>query len=68
MNFIKQNFALTQYHRYTHQDLFSMMPWERRIEIALVEKDVEERNQEAQKLAEKQNAEYNRMMSKLSKL
>lgn len=68
MSFIRQNFELTQYHNYTHQDLYGMIPWERHIQISLVEKDVEEKNQQNQKLAEEQKNDFMKMQSNLKKL
>lgn len=68
MSFIRQNFDLTQYHKYTHQDLYDMIPWERHIQISLVEKYVEEKNLENQKLAEQQKNDQIRLQSSLKKL
>ena len=39
------NFSLMQYHHYSLTELESMMPWERRMYIALVSKHVQEENE-----------------------
>lgn len=45
-----------------------MIPWERHIQISLVEKYVEEKNLENQKLAEQQKNDQIRLQSSLKKL
>lgn len=41
-NFYKMNFALMQFHRYSLNDLESMIPFEREIYVALLMQHLEE--------------------------
>lgn len=47
--FYKVNFALMHHHKYTLEDLESMIPYERDIYVALLQKFLEEEKQRLQK-------------------
>lgn len=42
------NFSLMQYHNYSLSELETMMPWERKMYVTLVQRHVEEENQRIQ--------------------
>ena len=41
-NFLRLNFALMQYHKYSLSDINDMIPWERDIYVALLKQHLEE--------------------------
>ena len=43
-SYFKLNFALMQYHKYSLTEIENMMPWERDIYVALLQKHIEEEN------------------------
>ena len=43
------NFALMQYHKYSLSDIENMIPWEREIYLALLEKHIREEEEKAAK-------------------
>lgn len=53
-NFYKLNFALMQYHKYTLQDLESMIPFERDVYVAMLQQYLEEQHLKAQQSANNQ--------------
>lgn len=53
-NFYKLNFALMQYHKYTLQDLESMIPFERDVYVAMLQQYLEEQRLKAQQSASNQ--------------
>ena len=47
-SYFKLNFALMQHHKYSLTEIENMMPWERDIYVALLNKHIEEENLKAQ--------------------
>ncbi len=47
MNHMQTTFALHRYHKYTIEDLYSMMPWERQVVVHQV-MDAMEKEKQAQ--------------------
>ena len=41
-NFLRLNFALMQYHKYSLSDIENMIPWERDIYVALLQQHLED--------------------------
>ena len=41
-NFLRLNFALMQYHKYSLSDINDMIPWERDIYVELLKQHLEE--------------------------
>jgi hypothetical protein len=46
-NFYKTNFALMQHHKYSLQDLESMIPWERYLYIDMLKEHIKEQNEKS---------------------
>lgn len=47
MNHYKTNFALMQHHKYSLQDLETMLPWERMLYVDLLKQHLKELEQQA---------------------
>ena len=41
-NYLRLNFALMQYHKYSLSDIENMIPWERDIYVALLQQHLED--------------------------
>ena len=41
-NYLRRNFALMQYHKYSLSDIENMIPWERDIYVALLQQHLED--------------------------
>ena len=52
-NYLRLNFSLMQYHKYSLTEIENMMPWERDIYVILLKNHLEE-EQERMKLQENQ--------------
>jgi len=53
-NYIRLNFALMQYHKYSLTEIENMMPWERDIYVGLLQQHLEE--EELKRNQQKSNA------------
>jgi len=47
-NMLESNFAMMQHHKYSLNDIESMLPWERRIYIEMLVNYVKEENEKMQ--------------------
>ena len=43
-SYFKINFALMQHHKYSLTEIENMIPWEKDVYVALLEKNIEEEN------------------------
>ena len=47
-SYFKTNFALMQHHKYSLTELENMIPWEREVNLTLLQQFIEEENLKAQ--------------------
>jgi hypothetical protein len=55
-NYLKLNFSLMQYHKYSLTEIENMMPWERDIYVILLKNHLEEEEEKMKLKQNQQNA------------